>query len=647
MLNALVSDENPRVRLEAIRALGQIKNETSANIALKTLDKPMDRFLDYGLWLTVNEHSKRWMDGVLKGAIDLSANPKHAEFALGAIEPDKAARLINQLVAKRPIPKDGKGPLIELMGAAGGAGELRVLYGQLMKDGFAEDTQSRVLNSLSQAARLRNARPAGNLNGLDKFIDSKNAVTRDAAIQLAGLWKQQALVARLLQLAAQGNSVALDSLVQIRGRDVLVGLKKLATKDQPLATRQGAARALGAMNLKATLPQVVAVLKDTKEAPQALDLWRALLSNRGAGNTLAGGVMSASLPGPVVTAGIRAAREGGRNEKALVSALARSQNIALLTKQMNPAELKTLAERAMKEGDPFAGEKIYRRAELACTICHAIGGAGGKVGPDFTSLGTSAQPDYIIESLWYPNRKIKEGYHTTVVETKDNRSLAGVQVRDAGGELVLRDLANKLVSIPKNQIRKKSAGPSLMTPGLIAGLAEDEQLHLYRFLAELGKAGPFDATKTGVARTWRLLPGTHRVEQYGIEKIVEAGFDKKWSNHVLGVGNNAGWKTLSARVNGDLPSTDMLNATVVGRHVGLVHIFAGTNFEVQKAGRVTFKLPVGFKTEAWINGKLLKRGNQFTAELKPGKHRIVIRLDAKAPPNALRLESKDVAFLND
>ena len=418
-------------------------------------------------------------------------------------------------------------------------------------------------------------------------------------------------------------------------------------RGQPLATRQGAARALGAMNLRGALPQVLAVLKDTKEAPQALNLWRALLSNKGAGNILAGSVLSVSLPKPVVTAGIRAAREGGRNEKALVSALARSQNIALLTKQMNPAELEALAGRAMKEGDPFAGEKIYRRAELACTICHAIGGAGGKVGPDFTSLGTSAQPDYIIESLWYPNRKIKEGYHTTVVETKDGRALAGVQVRDAGGELVLRDLANKLVSIPKNQIRKKNVGLSLMTPGLIAGLAEDEQLHLYRFLAELGKAGPFDATKTGVARTWKLLPGTHRVEEYGIEKIVEVGFDKKWSNHVLGVGNNAGWSTLPARVNGDLPSADMLNATVVGRHVGLVHIFAGTNFQVQKAGKVTFRLPAGLKTEAWVNGKPLKRGTQFTTELKPGKHRIVIRLDAKALPKVLRLESKDVAFLNN
>ena len=61
----------------------------------------------------------------------------------------------------------------------------------------------------------------------------------------------------------------------------------------------------------------------------------------------------------------------------------------------------------MKEGDPFSGEKVYRRQALACTVCHAIGGAGGKVGPDFTSIGASAQPDYLIESILYPNRKIK------------------------------------------------------------------------------------------------------------------------------------------------------------------------------------------------------------------------------------------------
>jgi len=644
-LSMAIADKHPRVRLEAARGLEGVA--LAASTALRVIDQPMDRFLDYGLWLTINEQADRWMAGVLSGEDKLPDNPAHAEFALKAIEPGKAARLINQLVAKGPIPKDGKGSLIELVCAAGGARELSILYKQLQQGGFERTVEPRVLSALARAAYLRNVRPSGDLAGVGKYLKTDDDATRNFAVQLAGAWKRAELVEPLLLIAAQGSGVAFDSLVKIRGSNVLMGLKKLAAKDQLLATRQGAARALGAMNLKASLPQVLAVLKDTKETPQALNLWRALLSNKNAGNTLAGSVLSMNLPKLVVTAGIRAAREGGRNEKALVSALARSQNIALLTKQMTPTELKALAGRAMKEGDPFAGEKIYRRAELACTICHAIGGAGGKVGPDFTSLGTSAQPDYIIESLWYPNRKIKEGYHTTVVETKDGRSLAGVQVRDAGGELVLRDLSNKLISIPKNQIRKKNVGLSLMTPGLIVGLAEDEQLHLYRFLAELGKAGPFDTTKTGVARTWKLLPGTHRVEQYGIEKIVEVGFDKKWSNHVLGVGNNAGWSTLPARVNGDLPSADMLNATVVGRHVGLVHIFAGTNFQVQKQGKVTFNLPSGLKTEAWINGQPLKRGTQFTTELKPGKHRIVIRLDAKALPKALRLESKDVAFLND
>ena len=389
------------------------------------------------------------------------------------------------------------------------------------------------------------------------------------------------------------------------------------------------------------------MLKDTQDPEAALNLWRGLLGGKGAGNVLADGVPSAQLPKSVANAGLRAAREGGRNEKTLVEALARSQNISLLTKQMNAAELKALAKRAMAEGDPFAGEKVYRRQTLACTVCHAIGGAGGKVGPDFTSIGASAQPDYLIESILYPNRKIKEGYHSVVVETKDDRSLVGVQVRETGSELVIRDAADKLVFVPRNQVRRKVNGQSLMPPGLILSLTEKEQLDLYRFLAELGKAGPFDATKTGVARTWRLLPGTHRVEQYGIEKIVREGFDKKWSNHVLGAGNNAGWKLVSTRVNGDLPSEDIQTTAAVGRYVGLVHVFAGTYFEMQKAGLAKFKLPAGTKTDAWIDGKPLGRANSFSIRVAAGKHRIIIRLDAKALPKVLRLESKDVAFLND
>ncbi|SVC15821.1 uncharacterized protein METZ01_LOCUS268675, partial [marine metagenome] len=431
----------------------------------------------------------------------------------------------------------GSGPLIELIGTAGGAPELAVLFNQLKRDGFDPVAHARVLASLAGAARLRNVRPTGDLSGVGKFLSSDDRAIREAAVQLVGEWKQTPHVPALLVIAAEGNRAAFDSLAKIRGPQAMRGLKKLAASSQPIATRQAAAHALGAINLKGSLAEVFAVLKDTKNFNTALELWRGLLGGRGAGKLLAGGVAGAGLPKPIVTAGIRAAREGGRDEKALVAALALSQNISLLTKQMTAAELKTLAARAMKEGDPFAGERVYRRSSLACTVCHAIGGAGGKVGPDFTSIGTSAPPDYLIESILYPNRKIKEGYHSVVVETKDNRSLVGVQVSESGTELVLRDAADKLVSIPRNQVKRKVNGQSLMPPALILSLTEKEQLDLYRFLAELGKAGPFDATKTGVARTWRLLPGTHRVEQYGIHKIVEADFEKKWSNHVLGAGN--------------------------------------------------------------------------------------------------------------
>ena len=49
------------------------------------------------------------------------------------------------------------------------------------------------------------------------------------------------------------------------------------------------------------------------------------------------------------------------------------------------------------------------------------GGAGGKIGPDLTSIGASAPPDYLVESLLYPNAKIKEGYHSVLIATKDGK----------------------------------------------------------------------------------------------------------------------------------------------------------------------------------------------------------------------------------
>jgi len=183
----------------------------------------------------------------------------------------------------------------------------------------------------------------------------------------------------------------------------------------------------------------------------------------------------------------------------------------------------------VKEGDAARGETIFRRKELGCVTCHAIGGIGGKVGPDMTSIGASAQVDYLIESVLYPNRKIKEGYHSVIVETKDGLDLSGVLVSESGDELILRDATGKETRIAKNNIQNRATGNSLMPGGLVDTLSPTERLDLYRFLSELGKPGEYDASKPDVARGWKLFVQTLDLTQFGDEKVLKTDLaDAKW-----------------------------------------------------------------------------------------------------------------------
>src|SRR6185437_4245610 len=174
---------------------------------------------------------------------------------------------------------------------------------------------------------------------------------------------------------------------------------------------------------------------------------------------------------------------------------------------------------AAVQGDPARGEKVFRRPELGCVTCHAIGGVGGRVGPDLTSIGASAPADYLVESVFYPSRKIKEGYHAVVLETQDGQELSGILVRENNEQVVIRDVSNREVAIPKNNIKSRTMGGSLMPSGLIDNLPARDRVDLFRFLSELGKPGPYDASKGGAARFWKVRAATHEVEQFGLERV--------------------------------------------------------------------------------------------------------------------------------
>jgi hypothetical protein len=181
LLATRVLDEHPRVRLEALRALARIPTAHAAELALSVLDKTMDPFLDYALWLTINDLAQPWLAALKSGAWKVEGHEKQLEFGLKAIEPAQASEVLGQLLGDKPLPRDGSGPWIDLIGQAGTPPELRRLFDQGLNNGFDENATAVALSALNRAARLRNVKPSrpdgparAYFSNVQKFFASPN-----------------------------------------------------------------------------------------------------------------------------------------------------------------------------------------------------------------------------------------------------------------------------------------------------------------------------------------------------------------------------------------------------------------------------------------------------------------------------------------
>ena len=66
-----------------MRALVKLDDSRSIEVAMKALDRPMDKFLDYALWLTARETQPRWLPALLQaGKLDFGGDAKKLTFAL-------------------------------------------------------------------------------------------------------------------------------------------------------------------------------------------------------------------------------------------------------------------------------------------------------------------------------------------------------------------------------------------------------------------------------------------------------------------------------------------------------------------------------------------------------------------------------------
>ena len=608
-----LSHPNPRVQLEAFRALGRIRTAGSASLVLANQKKTdADKFLDFASWTSTNELAQAWLEDLAGRGKDQGTGLEAELDALAkCVDPAVMEPFIRKLFQGRSIDAEGTGPWIELIGKAGTSAELTKLYDALLRDAQLKDkTRRRVAVALLEAARVRDRRPEGDLGAIRKFFAKEaSSELRVTAIQLAGQWKVAGAIREIGEFAAGDDAAArkaaFEALRRIGEKESTEILRRLVKDDQPLAVRQGALSGLAVASHSSALAAIPSVFGQTKDREEAVRLWRELFQVSAFAQRLAKqfpqGVDASSLQ-----AGLQAARGLGRSGLPLVAVIEPLAGADTSARDY-AAETKALLAAIKKGADPAAGEITYLRS--GCAMCHAIGGAGGKLGPDMSSIGASAPLDYIIESVLNPAAKVKEGYHAFAFTMKNGSTMVGIPSRENATEQFIRPGPGAELPILKSDIVKRENIGSLMPAGLVDGLDKKAQRDLLAFLGEIGKPGPFDTSKGNVARLW----------SFGEQRPGAAAIAVRTPVYTLVNGQ------LLKQLNPGLP-------------------YASARFTAAAKTNQPLKL-TGVKT-AWLDGKPLDlKAGVSAAAIAAGDHVLTVEVDAAAP--YLKAQCDDVSFLGD
>src|SRR5439155_26463326 len=60
--------------------------------------------------------------------------------------------------------------------------------------------------------------------------------------------------------------------------------------------------------------------------------------------------------------------------------------------------------------DAERGRAVFFGGKVACSVCHAVGSEGGKVGPDLTKIGAIRSGRDLLESILLPSSTFAQGY---------------------------------------------------------------------------------------------------------------------------------------------------------------------------------------------------------------------------------------------
>ncbi|NNE36579.1 MAG: c-type cytochrome [Rhodothermales bacterium] len=398
-------------------------------------------------------------------------------------------------------------------------------------------------------------------------------------------------------------------------------LAAVAASSRPVSVRVRAASLLPLMNLEAAAPVAIALLNEVPPDTDPWPLFDSFLRQQNGLTVLADALRVQPIPAAFAQVGLDRVNQRGERftdlKEAFVASGA-SPTVPRMDLDPNFYAAQRLEQDVKAQGNPAHGEAIYRRASLVCNSCHAIGGAGGAVGPDLSSIGVTAPADYLIESLLKPEKAVKDGYALVRIVMRNGSLMTGMLVQDAGDALIVRDAAGAVTRVPTNQIEQRAVLPgSLMPAGLMGQLERDEFVDLVAFLSALGEEGAYRVSRTPFVRRWRVLSATEAT----IARLQdgEPGFAATEAN--------LPWMPAYSTVAGTLPLDEL--AELVDGDVR--HSFVHFDLDVQQAGSVVLAVNDAEGLLAWVGPQSAPlSGSQVTVDLSAGMHRVTLSIDRAA-----------------
>ncbi len=622
LLHAQINDSQPRVRLEAIRALSFFRPEGALNVALDLLTHPDDPYLNYTFTETMETLMLR--SGVTK--------KDRKNLSIG--------QSLVKMLDNKGVTAERKVGLMEAIARHGSAADLEVLWRRgIESKTYAPPVQKEILGWLAEAASLRRVQPAIAPESVVKLLSDSagDPLLQAEAIRLATAWKIADAAGELRRIAQDAKAklptrfAAIDGLAVLTGADSAKALQVLAEASNPVAIRFRAAMAVANQDVGTGAQAAAKALASATDKDDTGPVIEAFLARKGGSDSLAAALEKQKISADGAKRILRSMLLAGRNDAALANVASKFAGLEAATKAPTPQEVTKIMAEVTAKGDAVRGERVFRRADVGCMKCHAISQAGGHIGPDLGPVGGASPLDYIITSVLDPSLAIKEEYLTKMIATTSGKIVTGIQVERNKNHVVLKDATGKLIKIAQADIESEANGKSLMPDGITRFLTKGEQLDLLRFVSELGKPGPFALSKATTIQRWKKLREVTPALSGGIpnrEVIRDA---------ILAASPEA-WEPVYSMVSGKLPLDELHKAD------GAKFLYLQGEVDVKQAGPVDFLMESTEPATFWIDEDAFEKQTKATVDLSPGRHRITVRVAlGNSPAPTLRLELRKAA----